>query len=207
MWDVGHCDPKRCSGRKLARFELLKILKLKQRFAGVCLSPKGVQYVSKADRETIENHGLSVIDCSWAKIDETPFSQMPCHFPRLIPYLFASNPVNYGRPRKLNCAEAFAAAFILAGFDEKYAEAVLSPFKWGHAFMKINRELFDMYAECRNAGEIAEVEAEYLRKQEDEKLEQQRQKEASKDDYLAGYGMPPSESSSEYEEESEEESS
>ena len=44
MWDLLHCDPKRCSGRKMARVGLIKELKLGQRWPGVCLSPKGTHH-------------------------------------------------------------------------------------------------------------------------------------------------------------------
>lgn len=31
IWDLNHCDPKKCSGRKLARHNLIKNLKMGQR--------------------------------------------------------------------------------------------------------------------------------------------------------------------------------
>lgn len=41
MWDVEQCDPKKCSGRKLLRHNLIKTLRLGQKFNGIVLTPVG----------------------------------------------------------------------------------------------------------------------------------------------------------------------
>lgn len=192
MWDLLHCDPKRCSGRKLSKLGLVQELKLGQRWPGLCLSPQGQATVSPADRELVQELGVSVIDCSWARLSETPWSKLRSGHPRLLPWLVAANPVNYGKPCKLNCVEALAATFYIAGYPD-IAAGYLSKFRWGHTFIDINRELLDRYRECRDGAEVIEVQNKYL-EEEREKQERAKRRDNGGGGYNDGMDLPPSDS-------------
>ncbi|KAI8987803.1 hypothetical protein BDF20DRAFT_998367 [Mycotypha africana] len=182
MWDFKHCDPKRCSGVKLARCNMLKTLKLTQRFRGIVASPIGEKAVSPADRKIVEMYGAAVVDCSWARVDEVPFTKIRGPTDRLLPYLVATNPVNYGKPWRLNCAEALAAIFYITGYPE-HGEALLAKFKWGHAFAKVNGGLLSRYAKCKDSTEVIAVQNEYLAKlEEDERQKQENAVQAEEGD-------------------------
>ena len=161
MWDFAQCDPKRCTGARLAKRGLLRKMNLKQPFAGIVMSPQGRIAVSPADRHLVETLGISVIDCSWARLAEIPFRQMRSGHHRLLPFLVAANTVNYGRPSKLSCAEAAAATLYICGRPAA-AVALLNEFSWGPEFVRLNRELLDLYAGCADADEVVRKQNEWL---------------------------------------------
>jgi len=161
MWDFQQCDPKRCTGAKLARRGIFERMPLKQSFRGIVLSPKAKIPVSPADLEIVEKSGISLIDCSWARLQEIPFRQMASGHHRLLPFMVAANNVNYGRPFKLTCAEACAATLYICG-KEDAAREVMKEFSYGEEFFKINRDVLDIYASCKDAEEIVTKQNEWL---------------------------------------------
>lgn len=175
MWDFAQCDPKRCTGARLANRGILQRMNLKQHFRGIVLSPRGTVSVSPADAELLATSGLSVIDCSWARLDEIPFRQMQAGVHRLLPFLVAANTVNYGRPSKLSCAEAAAATLYICG-QPAAAHAILEPhFAWGEEFFRLNQTVLDLYAACNTAAEVVQVQNHWLAEQEAAQLQQHAQ--------------------------------
>lgn len=216
MWEFGHCDPKRCTGRKLARFGMVKVLPTSTFFPGLVLTPQGKQAVSPADRQFALDSGVCVVDCSWARLDDVPFTKLRGGHPRLLPFLVAANPVNYGKASKLSCVEAIAGTLMIVGLPRR-AEQLLSKFMWGPNFLTLNAELFEAYAQCDDSAGVVAAQERIMRSwaeerdqptyafppsdDESEKEEEEGEREERE---RPTYGMPPSDDESEDEEEEEE---
>lgn len=169
MWDFNQCDPRKCSGRKLARLKMIKCLKVNQRFYGLVLSPTGEKCVSPEDKDIIKTKGLAVVDCSWAKIEETPIAALKATHARLLPFLVATNPINYGKPCQLSCVEAVAATMYITGF-KKEAKFYLDKFSWGHSFIDLNEELLEVYSNCSNSQSVVKAQNDYIKQEQETNL-------------------------------------
>lgn len=187
-WDLGHCDAKRCSGKRLMRLGLMRELHVGQKFAGVVISPKGKKLVSKADNELLEQYGAAVVEASWNRIDEVPFARIGGKCERLLPYLVAANPTNYGKPWRLNCVEALAACFYICGHAD-WAEDILSTFSYGQSFLDINEEVLERYAACETDEEVKKIEEEWLAKIEKEYTDRRTDRTANGEEHLLEDGQ------------------
>ena len=131
------CDPKKCTALKLKKYNIIKIIK---NFDGrlknaIILNPYSFSEISIDDKDTVDQFGLVVIDCSWKKI--LNLKSIPSYNSRKLPPLIAANPVNYGKWEKLSSVEALAAALYITDFHD-YGDYILSKFSWGIQFKNIN---------------------------------------------------------------------
>lgn len=187
-WDLNHCDAKRCSGKRLMRLGLMRELHVGQKHQGIVVSPKAKTILSPADTPILEQYGAAVVEASWKRIEEVPFSRIGGPNPRLLPYLIAANPTNYGRPWRLNCVEALAACFAICGKLE-WAEDILSTFSYGPAFLEINEAVLKRYAQCKDEEEVKKAEEVWLAKIEDEWKNDRQEREDTKGDAWKGGNM------------------
>lgn len=166
IYDLNQCNRKICSGQKLVRAGKVISLQKNKSFMGILLSPCGKKAISKEDRNIIVKSGIGLIDSSWNKFDETDYSMFKKHRNRLLPFLVAANSINYGRPYKLNCVEALAAALYICEFDSE-VESISQGFDYLKEFFKINDEVLKMYRNCENSTEIIEAQNKYLTKNQE----------------------------------------
>ncbi|MFC7227053.1 DUF367 family protein [Salinirubellus salinus] len=154
----GDDDPKKCTARRLAKFDLVTLHRSARATPrGIVLDPYAEQALSPADRT--EADALVALDCSWETAEEEAFRLSGPH--RALPFLVAANPVNYGTPFQLNTVEAFAGALCILG-EREQAETVLSKFRWGHTFLELNAEPLGRYAAADDSAEVVAIQQEYL---------------------------------------------
>ncbi len=158
IYHAKQCDPKRCTGLKLKRHGLARIVE-KIKFLpkrAIVLNPFGEIAFSPADRQRIQDSGLAALDCSWEHAQKV----MSTHVKgtsRCLPILIAGNPVNFGKATKLSTVEALAGALYIAGFRDE-AERLLSIFTWGHTFLELNAKLLESYATAKDSTEIVRMQ-------------------------------------------------
>lgn len=75
---------------------------------------------------------------------------------RILPFLFAANTVNYGRPFKMNTAEALAASLYIVGLKDDAAN-LLYPFSYGAEFIRLNFDALEAYSSCCSAAEVESI--------------------------------------------------
>ena len=136
-------DPKKCTAKRLERFNLSdnhsKFKTLPP--MGLVLDPFSEKILSDEDIPLAEVGGIVGVDCSWNRAPET-FSRLRLMGlePRSLPLVTPANPVNSGKVGKLTTAEAIASALLICGQSEQ-AQKIMSVFKWGPAFLKLNSHL------------------------------------------------------------------
>ena len=159
IYHAAQCDPKRCTGLKLKRHGLARLVS-KTRFLpkrAIVLNPFSEIAFSPADRERIADFGLVALDCSWEHAQKVLVKHVR-GTSRCLPILIAGNPVNFGKATKLTTAEALAAALYIAGFKQE-AAGLLSIFTWGHTFLELNSVMLDNYASAQDSTEIIKMQA------------------------------------------------
>ncbi len=159
-FDAKECDPKKCTSRKLARFNLLRLLPSAQKIptGSILLTPEAEKAFSKKDRKRAEKKGIVVLDVSWRA---ATFPRIPGTQERALPFLVAANPVNFGKPFQLSSVEALAGALYILG-EEEQAELILSKFKWGEQFLKVNKEPLEDYAKAKTSREVVEAQKAFI---------------------------------------------
>jgi pre-rRNA-processing protein TSR3 len=168
IYHARQCDPKRCTGLKLKRHGLARLVN-KTRFLpkrAIVLNPFSEIAFSPADRKRVEDFGLVALDCSWEHAEKVLLKQVR-GTSRCLPILIAGNPVNFGKATKLTTVEALAGALYIAGFKQE-AKKLLSIFTWGHTFIELNHGMLENYATAVNSTEIIKMQGNINRKAENQ---------------------------------------
>jgi pre-rRNA-processing protein TSR3 len=155
IYHEGDDDPKKCTARRLAEEGEAR---LHERYdtlpRSTALSPYADTALSPADSTPVV-----VFDSSWesAKDVAAPYDGVE----RALPFVVAANPVSYGKPFRLNTAEAVTTVLYILGKKED-ARRIASYFSYGDTFLELNHEPLERYSGCEKSEEVVEVQDDYL---------------------------------------------
>ncbi len=160
VYDKCQCDPKKCTAKRMIKFGLGKDIKSVSQIpsGSVVLSPFSQRALSPSDRRYARK-GLVVVDLTWTNIDEFPHLKRVEE--RALPYLLASNPINWGRPMELNSAEAVMAALMILG-EKEQAREFLGRFNWAPEFMRLNGYMLEDYSKAKDSEEVIRIQDAYI---------------------------------------------
>lgn len=160
VYDKDQCDPKKCTAKRMIKFNLAKDVRHLSSIpkGSIVLSPFAEKALSPDDLKYAK-HGLVVMDLTWTNIDEFPRPRNTND--RALPYLLASNPINWGRPMELNSAEAVMASLVILG-EKEQAETFLGRFNWAPEFMRLNGELLEEYSKAKDSTDVVRIQNEYI---------------------------------------------
>ncbi|MFA5332010.1 MAG: DUF367 family protein [Methanoregula sp.] len=152
------CDPRKCTVKKLERAGYLRIVKTVSQIPRntLLLDPTAEKALSPADKNV---KSITALDCSWEVLDTGAVSSWRIR--RALPFLMASNPVNFGKPCKLTSIEAIAAALYILGEQERAAK-ILGCVSWGIRFLEVNKEPLELYATAKDSTEVVKFQALFL---------------------------------------------
>ena len=160
IYDECQCDPKKCTAKRMLKFGLGKEAKTLGAIhkGSIVLSPFSDRALSPADIQ-YARRGLVVMDLTWTNIDRFPRPKGMQE--RALPYLLASNPINWGRPMELNSAEAVMAALYILG-EKSQAEEFLGRFNWAPEFMRLNGNMLEDYSKAADSAEVVRIQQKYI---------------------------------------------
>jgi len=163
VYHANEDDPKKCSAKKLAKFGFVELTNniRKTPKDAILLNPFADKSLSREDKKISEKNGILAVDCSWKNAENSfDFLDKRC-VSRALPFLVASNPVNYGKPFKLTTLEAFSATLYILGEIEN-AKEILKIYKWGPHFLELNKAPLEDYRKAKNSLEIVAAMHNYI---------------------------------------------
>ena len=163
VYHANECDKKKCTAIKMEKLgKCILVNNINKIPSGaVVLNPFAEKSVSYEDVKMVEKRGIVGLDCSWNEVSKSKkfFSLSKYH--RSLPFLIATNPVNYGKPCILSTVEAISATLYITRFKRE-ASSILNGFKWGHTFLELNHELLEAYSEADNSEEVVAIQNNFL---------------------------------------------